>query len=153
MSARSNCHYCYYDVSSKPEEKRKDSRKERSHECSSYRSRSDDCGRKYKKYSPKLCCREYSSNKHDDSSCSEKESKSDDSISCHSHESYRSHRSHRSHGSRKSHGSHRSHRSHKSDSNNKCEKYRVCDDDVSEKTCTKKIDDKCRNVIIITIRC
>ena len=149
MSSRSNCQYCDYGFTSyrkNPEEKRKNSQNERSckRECSSSRSHSDDCGRKYKKY-----C----SNKHDDSSCSEKESKSDDSISCHSHESYRSHRSHRSHGSRKSHGSHRSHRSHKSDSNNKCEKYRVCDDDVSEKTCTKKIDDKCRNVIIITIRC
>ena len=145
MSSRNNCQYCDYDFTSyrkKPEVKQKESHNEKlcKKECRRSRSRSHSEDR-YRK------CNKYSSNKHYDSS-SEKESKSDDSVSCRSQRSHRSEpTSHRS-----EHTSHRSKPT--SPSKNTCEKYKVCEDfEEKDKKCTKKIEGKCGNVIYITIRC
>lgn len=143
MSSRSNCQYCDYGFTSyrkKPEEKRKEYHNERSckRECDRSRSRSHSEERSRK-------CNKYYSNKHYDSSCSEKESKSDDSVSSRSRRSECA--SHRSEPT-----SHRSKPT--SPSKNTCEKYKVCEySEEKDKKCTKKIEGKCGNVIYITIRC
>ena len=164
MSSRNNCQYCDYDFTSyrkKPEKKPKDTHNgcSRVFRCNSH----TDVGvaKKYERSCKKECnrsrsrshseerqpkCKKYYSYKHYESSCSEKESKSDDSVSCRSDRSQRSERSHRSDRSEPT--------SQRSEpiSHNRCEKYKVCKE-FEEKKCTKKIDGKCGNTILITILC